>query len=463
MTTTSTPTFRGRLLRPQDEAYEQARLDAMWNGRKTTRRPAAILLAEDERDVQQGVLLAASRGWKIGIRSGGHSWIATGVRDDALLIDLSALDEIVVDVDGRSAQVQPAARGSVLNEELASVGLVFPTGHCPSVGVGGYLLGGGYGWNSRKVGPAAMSITALDVVLADGTLVHADDESHPDLMWAARGAGPGFFAIVVRYYLRVHRAYDQILRSSMVFPEEMRDEVLAWSYDVLPETSLSLEIAGKTQYVPDLDRPATMLVGVGFCADETPDEIFGAFESAPFRDKAVREVTRAPSTLASLYAASEVFMPRGPRYAVDGVWTSASASEILEAGREIFETVPTPESFMFWMLWGDYPTQENACWSTQGQLYFSPNSVWSDPADDLRMEQWAHSALDAFAAIDLGTQFSDANPADRPAAGIDPANARRLEELRAIHDPEGRLVSYLRPEESTTALGAHLSGKPHAR
>lgn len=456
MTTPRTQTFTDRLLRAGESGYEQARVDAMWNGRKTTRRPAAILLAADATDVQTAVRLAAQEGWQVSVRSGGHSWIATGIRDDALLIDLSLMDEIVLDTPGRRAQVQPSATGQQLNQLLDAEGLVFPTGHCPSVGLGGYLLAGGYGWNSRKVGPAAFSVEAIDVVLADGTLVHADDESDPDLMWAARGAGPGFFGVVIRYYLRAHPAYRQVLRSSMTFPEEMRDEVLAWSYDILPSTSRSLEIAGKTQWTPGVDRPTTTLVGVGFVADEEPDEIYAAFESAPFRDRALSLVDRVPTDLGRLYAASEVFMPQGRRYAVDGVWTGAPARDILAAGREIFETLPGPDSFMFWMLWGHYPTQPNACWSTQAPLYFSPNAVWTDPADDLRMEQWAHSALAAFAIIDLGTQFSDANPADRPAKGIEAEAAARIEELRDVYDPQRRFVSYLQPHESTTALGQHL-------
>jgi FAD/FMN-containing dehydrogenase len=459
MSGTQAATFRGRLLRRDDDGFEEARLAAMWNGRKTTRTPAAILLAADEHDVCAGMRLAAREGWRVSVRSGGHSWTATGVRDDALLIDLSALDGIDLDVPNRRARVQPAAQGSRLNRLLAAERLVFPTGHCPSVGVGGFLLGGGYGWNSRKLGPAALSVAAVDVVLGDGTLVHADDETHPDLMWAVRGAGPGFFGVVVRFHLRVYPAYDQVLRSVMVFPEEMRDEVLAWSYDVLPTTSASLEVAGKVQHSPGRERPTTTLVGVGFCAEETAAEIFAPFESAPFRGRALRLVDRAPTDLAGLYAASAEFMPQGRRYAVDGVWTSATAGEILGAGREILETIPTPESFLFWMLWGHYPTQDNACWSTQGQLYFSPNSVWTDPEDDLRLERWAHSTLDAFATIDLGTQFSDANPADRPSSGIEPAQAARIERLRATYDPAGLMMSYLTPEESTTALGRHLRAR----
>jgi hypothetical protein len=126
---------------------------------------------------------------------------------------------------------------------------------------------------------------------------------------------------------------------------------------------------------------------------------------------------------------------------------------ILEAGRPVLDALPTPRSFLLWMLWGGYPESERACWSTQAPLYFSPNAVWDDPADDLTNESWAHGALEALRPIGRGTQFSDANPADRPDAGLSSPNAARLEELRAQYDPEGLLRSYLSPAESTTALG----------
>ena len=79
-------------------------------------------------------------------------------------------------------------------------------GHCASVGLGGYLLQGGQGWNGRSRGWACQSVTGLDVVTADGRLVHADAEANPDLLWAARGAGPGFPGIVTRFYLQTYEA-----------------------------------------------------------------------------------------------------------------------------------------------------------------------------------------------------------------------------------------------------------------
>jgi hypothetical protein len=108
------------------------------------------------------------------------------------------------------------------------------------------------------------------------------------------------------------------------------------------------------------------------------------------------------------------------------------------------------------MLWGSYPQRDNACWSTQGRLYFSPNAVWSDPDDDLRNETWAHAALDDLAPITTGTQFSDANPGDRPDHGLSADHERRLEQLRDVYDPDRVMCGYLRPPESTTALGRHL-------
>ncbi len=99
---------------------------------------------------------------EVGIRSGGHSWAANHVRDGGLLLDVSRLDSCVVDVPAMTAVVGPGKGGSVLAVELAERGGLFfpPAGHCRGVAVGGYLLQGGYGWNSRVVGPACESVLA---------------------------------------------------------------------------------------------------------------------------------------------------------------------------------------------------------------------------------------------------------------------------------------------------------------
>jgi FAD/FMN-containing dehydrogenase len=135
--------FDGRLLRRGEPDYESARLGAVWNERKPDRYPAAIVLATSDRDVVAAVKLAIAEQLRISIRSGGHSWVGNGVRDDVLLIDLSELRGVEVDAAARTAAVRPATRGPELLEALAEYGLFFPTGHASTVGIGGFALGGG--------------------------------------------------------------------------------------------------------------------------------------------------------------------------------------------------------------------------------------------------------------------------------------------------------------------------------
>ena len=125
------------------------------------------------------------------------------MRDGGLLLDLSRLTAVEVDAEAMTASVQPGCRGDALVAALAEHDRFFPAGHCPGVGLGGYLLQGGYGWNGRVHGPACMSVEAIDVVTAEGEPVRADAQQNSDLLWAARGAGPGFFGVVTRFHLRL--------------------------------------------------------------------------------------------------------------------------------------------------------------------------------------------------------------------------------------------------------------------
>jgi len=164
----------GAVLWRGDDGYEAARRAAVWNGRKPNRFPEVIVRPRTDDEVIAAVRLARTRGLKIGVRSGGHSWAASFLRDGGMLIDLSRMTAFSVDAAARTAAIQPGLKGTDLNRALRKHGLFFPSGHCTSVGLGGFLLQGGFGWNSRQWGPACVSVRAIDVVTADGERVHAD-------------------------------------------------------------------------------------------------------------------------------------------------------------------------------------------------------------------------------------------------------------------------------------------------
>ncbi|MHC3475196.1 FAD-binding oxidoreductase [Streptomyces sp. 7R007] len=452
------PSPRGRVIRRGDASYEQARLDAVWNARKPDRFPDVIVVAEDERDVVAALRLARAEGLRLSVRSGGHSWVGNGVRDGGLLVDLSRLQDVTVDPGRRTAAVQPSAKGPAIQRALAPHGLFFPTGHAPTVGIGGFILGGGYGWNSRHLGPACLSIRAIDVVLADGTLVHATDETHPDLLWAARGSGPGFFGIVTRFHLGLHDRPTEIRRTVHSYPLALRDEVLAWSYDLLERLPTTVEFSAKVGFTPGLGIPAVSLTATAFCTPEHGPEALAPLEEAPFRDRALRATVAEPTTIEELYDIADRLNPEGLRWAVDGVWADGRAQDILDAARPVLDTIPGATSFVLWMLWGHHPEHPDACWSTQAKAYLSPNAGWGDPAEDLRHEKWAHGSLRAVQHLSKGLQFSDNNLADRFDLGLSPESAERLEKIRGDYDPDGVFRTYMTPAESTTAYAR--AGRP---
>lgn len=131
------------------EIYEEARVGRVFNARKPNRYPRAVVNATHPQHVQEAVQLANKLGCRVSVRSGGHSWAAWSVRDNAILIDLGNLKHLELDVEKQIVTASPSSTGKMLNEKLVPAGLMFGGGHCPDVGIGGFLLQGGMGWNCK--------------------------------------------------------------------------------------------------------------------------------------------------------------------------------------------------------------------------------------------------------------------------------------------------------------------------
>jgi FAD/FMN-containing dehydrogenase len=189
----------GGLLRPGDAGYDEARQVA---NAAIDRHPVAIARPVDAAGVARVVRFARDAGIALAVRGGGHSVAGHGVglADGAIVVDLSAMKQIDVDPVRRVA----TAEGGVLAGEFVQAtfahGLTTPLGDTPTVGLGGLILGGGMGYLARKHGLAIDHLLAVEIVLADGSVVRASADEHPDLFWAVRGGG-GSFGIVTRFEL----------------------------------------------------------------------------------------------------------------------------------------------------------------------------------------------------------------------------------------------------------------------
>lgn len=195
---------RGPVLARGARGYASAA--RVFNARFDGVAPLAVLLCERESDVQAAVRWARRYGVRVVARSGGHSYAGYSTVPGGLVIDLRRLRSVRYDRASRTAVVGAGARLIDVYAGLARSGVTVPGGSCPTVGIGGLALGGGVGLAARRFGTTSDSIVALRIVTADGRLLTASRDSHPDLFWACRGGGGGNFGIVTAFRFRAHPA-----------------------------------------------------------------------------------------------------------------------------------------------------------------------------------------------------------------------------------------------------------------
>ncbi|MEU7337013.1 FAD-dependent oxidoreductase [Streptomyces sp. NPDC007074] len=176
-----------RIVLPDDPRYRLLR-----STYTTVGHPAVVVLPRSADDVAAALRLAHETDLRVAVRSGGHGLSGNGTNDGGLVIDLSALHRVdVLDRRARLVRVGAGARWAQVARALAPHGLAVSSGDHGNVGVGGIATGGGIGWLVRRYGLTVDHIRAVEVVLADGTVVRADAETEPDLLWVMRGAGAG--------------------------------------------------------------------------------------------------------------------------------------------------------------------------------------------------------------------------------------------------------------------------------
>jgi FAD/FMN-containing dehydrogenase len=429
--------FDGRAFERGDDGYEEARSATVWNARTPERYPDLVVQAATEDDVVRAVRLARERELKVGVRSGGHSWAGNHVRDGGLLLDVSHLSEATIDAGAMTATVQPGCRGNELAETLGEQDLFFPAGHCPGVALGGYLLQGGYGWNGRVHGPACMSVEAIDVVTPDGELVRADETQDADLLWAARGSGPGFFGVVTRFHLRLYPRPAVVANGIFLYPIELLDEVFRWAHEIGPRVSRKMElmlvIHRDGEGEPEVAVTGPVLVD----SDDEAREALALLETCPVLDRAKLAAPNVPAQLSDLYAGVHEAYPDDHRYSADNMWTHAPIEDLLPGLHRIAESLPEAPSHMLWMNWGSSPDRPDMAYSVEDEIYIALYGVWQDSAKDDANVAWVAERMREMDDLSTGIQLADENLGRRPARFVSEENLARLDEVRAKYDPDG--------------------------
>lgn len=202
------PKLTGRVIRKGNAEYDKSRLVSNYHTSKN-KFPEVIVYSKTATDVKNAVLWARHNKMPIRIRSGGHHHEGYSTGTGAVVIDVSEMKELKVDASTQIATIQPGLTNLELYDKLFEVGFTHVGGTCSEVGLSGLVLSGGMGPLLRRVGLTCDSLVSVDMVGANGQIIHATKENeHKDLFWATCGGGGGNFGVITSMEIKIYPVTD---------------------------------------------------------------------------------------------------------------------------------------------------------------------------------------------------------------------------------------------------------------
>src|SRR6516225_9499547 len=249
----------GHVITSDGPEYEAARL--VFN-LAFDRHPAVIVRCAGPTDVARALEFAQTRNLPLAVRSGGHSRLGYGVCDGGVVIDLAGMKRVEIDVSKRVAGAEAGALVRDLDEGTQRFGLATTSGGCPTVGIGGFTLGGGEGRLMEKYGAACDNLLSAEVVCVDGRVVEASQKNNSDLFWAIRGGG-GNFGVVTSLEYQLHPV-GQVVSGGLAYPPGQIQELLPAFIRFL--ATAPDELDAYAQLLPS-EQGVRLRVDVCYCGD----------------------------------------------------------------------------------------------------------------------------------------------------------------------------------------------------
>jgi hypothetical protein len=424
--------LRGRLLLPGQNGYDEAR--RVWNG-AFDRRPALIARCAGAADVARAVNFARANDVLIAVRGGGHSLSGQSVCEGGLMIDLSMMRGIRVDPAARTARVEPGALLGDLDREAQAFGLVTPAGTVSHTGVAGLTLGGGFGRLARKFGLTCDNLLAVDLVPADGRLLHASASENADLFWALRGGG-GNFGVVTSFEYRLHPFTPTVLGGPIFFPlKQARDGLRLYSeleYDPPDDVYVDAALAK----LPDGQR------GLVFDTCYAGSVADGEKALARLRKfgKPIKDAI-APVPYMTLQTSSDEALAPGYRYYVKGGFLPRIENKLIDTLVERMRNAPDVDlSIVFAHIGGAagrVKPAETAFWQRDARSNLVIFSKWQDPARGQANIEFARAVFTAAEPFTSGFYVNDlaVDDSEKRIRANYGGNLERLSVVKAKYDP----------------------------
>jgi FAD/FMN-containing dehydrogenase len=437
-------------LRAGDAGYDEAR--RVHNG-MIDKRPALVARCRSAADVVAALARAREDRLEPSVRGGGHNVAGTAVADGGLMIDLALMKRIEVDPARRRARAGAGVVWGELDRATQAHGLAVTGGMVSSTGIAGLTLGGGLGFLMGRLGLSCDNLVSAEVVLADGAVVRASSDSHPDLFWALRGGG-GNFGVVTSFEYELHRVGPLVVGVQAAWPFERAGEVLRLYRELTAEGADDLTMNAALLHARD-DSGAKIVGLVGCHAGALAD---AERDLEPVRRLAQDAVAAAigPLPYTTINSVIDANYPRGALNYWKSRFLHALSDEAIDAMVARFATCPSrTSSFVVENLHGAVTrvaTDATAVPHRDAGYNFLITSVWHDPAVSDENVSWTREAFAALEPFTEPRRYVNYVAADEPGeAAIREAfgtNYPRLARLKAAYDPSNlfHLNQNIRPD-----------------
>jgi FAD/FMN-containing dehydrogenase len=427
--------FSGRLLRPGDDGYEEAR--RVHNG-LIDKRPALIARCRGTADVADAIALAREAGLEISVRGGGHNVGGRAVTDGGLMIDLAEMKGVHVDPDAGTVRAQGGVTWAEFNRETAVHGLAVTGGLVSTTGIAGLTLGGGLGWLAGLHGFAGDNLLSVELVTAEGDVLNVTAASHPDLFWGLRGGG-GNFGVATSFEYRLH-PLREVVGGVIAYPFEAAQDVLRFYRDVTQSLPDELAIVCGLIHAPD--GSGAKLAALVICHAGSPEQAERDVAALrAFGDPLMTEV--GPMAYPVVNTLLDAAYPRGALNYWKSSFVKSLDDGLIDTVVEAFASTPSPMTAIAFEYFHGALTRigvtDTPVPHRDEGYSLLITSVWTEPEATEKNIAWTRTSYDAFRAYLADRRWLnylvDDDGADAIRAAYGP-NYDQLIEVKRRYDPE---------------------------
>lgn len=411
----------GTVLQPGDPGYNQSLV--IDNGRITL-QPGVVALCANAQDVITAYKFAIEHEMPFTVRGGGHSAAGYCLNQGGLVIDLTNMTAKRLDADRHVCWAQTGNhwRDLYIYLQNSNTGFIPIGGGCPTVGISGFMLGGGLSFVSRSYGLSVDNLVSIDLVTPDGELrtISADSKSkeEQDLWWACRGGGGGNFGIAVAFELRVHKPpTNTMLVGQIRYPAEAAQEVYGFYNDWINTVPQELAVYGFMGKVALPAHPDILVNSIGLTPIFNGDTRKGMDLIAP--------ILKFPNIFINLYdmtlpdfeifnglltnvGGKQAYIRSG--FMPPNAFTPSAITTLTAA----MASAPSPSSLLVWTHMGGQIEKVKpggtAFWHRKARFLWEVKAIWAQDDQLLQNVKWGYALGEAMRPHDVGAYVNYIDP-----------------------------------------------------